>query len=86
MTILGLPLPHGDGVEVLRVLALVGGDDLPAGHHHLVLGGEVVEQSVLVTRALDPAAVHQAADGEVVQLRHHRQREALADLSGVDIV
>ena len=78
MAILGLP--HWDGVEVLRVLALVSGDDLPAGHHHLVLGGDVVEQPVLVARALDAAAVNQAADGEVVQLRHHGQREAQADL------
>ena len=78
--------PHGHGVEVLRVLALASGDDLPAGHHHLVLGGEVVEQSVLVARALDAPAVNQAADGEVVQLRHHGQRETLADLGSVDIV
>ena len=73
-------LPHGDGVEVLRVLALVGGDDLPAGHHHLVLGGDVVEQPVLVARALDPAPVDEAADGEVVQLRHHPMSSKGSDI------
>ena len=70
---------EGQGVEEVLVGVLVGDDDTGVGHDQLVLDTGVVKEAVLVAGRLYPAAHHQAADGQLVQLRHHRQGEALGD-------